>query len=91
MKTKIDTKIMLDTINDSNRIRIIELLSRNEQLCVCDIFERLGLPQNLTSYHLNILRKSGLVESKKEGVKVIYKLNKVKVGNFKRKINKILR
>lgn len=81
----------LNTLSDPNRMRILGILSKNRELCVCEIFEALDLPQNLTSYHLNILRRSGLVNSRKEGVKVIYSINRERVDNLKNLINEVFK
>lgn len=58
---------------DQTRLRIIGLLRAGE-ICVCDIHDSLGLPQPTVSRHLAYLRKSGLVETRKEGLWVHYRL-----------------
>lgn len=63
----------LKLISDENRLKIICLLGRGEK-CVCDIWQELKIPQNLASHHLKTLKDFGLLSSKKEGVKVIYRL-----------------
>ena len=69
-----ETVNFLKIISEENRIKIICIL-RNQDLCVCDIWQHLDLPQNLTSHHLKVLKDFGLVDYKKEGTKVIYSLN----------------
>jgi len=58
---------------DSTRVRILGLLAKGE-LCVCHIHESLRLPQSLVSRHLAYLRRSGLVQTRKEGLWVYYRL-----------------
>jgi ArsR family transcriptional regulator len=58
---------------DPNRIRILGLLSKGE-ICVCHIYESLRLPQSLVSRHLAYLRRAGLVEARKEGLWVHYRI-----------------
>lgn len=53
------------------RIQILELL-RNGERCVCEITPPLGLDQPNISRHLAVLKKEGLLSSRKEGLKVIY-------------------
>ncbi len=72
-------------ISDQNRLRILELLSEKE-LCVCEIYEKLNLAQNLVSHHLKVLSDSGLVSFRKVGKNVYYKLNKKAVDD----LNKLL-
>ena len=47
---------------------------RAGEICVCDIHGSLGLPQPTVSRHLAYLRKSGLVETRKDGLWVHYRL-----------------
>jgi ArsR family transcriptional regulator len=58
---------------DSTRLRILGLLLTGE-VCVCDIHESLKVPQPKASRHLAYLRRSGLVETRKEGLWVHYRL-----------------
>ncbi|HZL82922.1 MAG TPA: metalloregulator ArsR/SmtB family transcription factor [Candidatus Deferrimicrobium sp.] len=53
------------------RIKILRLLRGGEQ-CVCEIERALGIPQNLVSHHLRVLREAGLVSARKEGQFVYY-------------------
>lgn len=53
------------------RIQIMKLL-RNGPLCVCDIIENQHSEQSNTSQHLNVLKSAGLVESRKDGLSVVY-------------------
>jgi len=53
------------------RIKILRLL-RGGELCVCEIERSLGIPQNLVSHHLRVLREAGLVSARKEGQFVHY-------------------
>lgn len=55
------------------RIRILELL-KNGELCVCDIFEELRVEQANTSQHLAVLKKQDILQSRKEGLRVIYSI-----------------
>src|SRR5690349_14464165 len=58
---------------DDNRIRSL-LALRNGELCVCQITELFGLAPSTISKHLSILAQAGLVESRKEGRWIYYKL-----------------
>ena len=64
----------LKAISEENRLKILCLLQKQE-LCVCEIWQILDLPQNLASHHLKVLKDFDLVEYRKEGVKIIYSLN----------------
>jgi ArsR family transcriptional regulator len=58
---------------DPTRVRILGLLASGE-VCVCNLHESLRLSQPLVSRHLAYLRRSGLVETRKEGLWVHYRL-----------------
>lgn len=58
---------------DPTRLRILGLLAGGE-ICVCNIHECLGIPQPTASRHLAYLRRKRLVETRKDGLWVHYKL-----------------
>ena len=58
---------------DPTRLRILSLLSTDE-ICVCHIHASLDVPQPTASRHLAYLRKSGLVEARRDGVWMHYRL-----------------
>ena len=58
---------------DGNRVRVLMFL-RNGELCVCRIMEMLKLAPSTVSAHLNILHRAGLLESRKEGRWIYYRL-----------------
>ena len=58
---------------DDNRTRALMCL-RDGELCVCRIIELLQLAPSTVSKHLDILRRAGLVESRKEGRWIYYRL-----------------
>ncbi len=55
----------LKVIADPKRLRIINLLMEGIQ-CNCEIGDRLGMPRNLISHHLGILREAGLVNLERD-------------------------
>jgi ArsR family transcriptional regulator len=64
---------LFKALADGTRLRILALLQAGE-ICVCDIHGSLGLPQPTVSRHLAYLRKTGLVQGRKEGLWVHYRL-----------------
>ena len=58
---------------DATRLRILGLLLTGE-VCVCHIHESLRIPQPRASRHLAYLRKAGLVETRREGLWIHYRL-----------------
>ena len=66
---------LFKALADRTRLRILALLGNNE-VCVCHIHDSLGLPQPTVSRHLAYLRKSGLVEARRDGVWMHYKVSR---------------
>jgi ArsR family transcriptional regulator len=64
---------LFKALADGTRLRILALLEAGE-ICVCDIHGSLDLPQPTVSRHLAYLRKTGLVQGRKEGLWVHYRL-----------------
>jgi ArsR family transcriptional regulator len=64
---------LLKGLADSTRLRILSLLATGE-VCVCHIHESLKIPQPKASRHLAYLRRAGLVNSRREGLWVYYRL-----------------
>ena len=58
---------------DETRLRILGLLLSGE-VCVCDIHESLKIPQPKASRHLAYLRRSGLVDTRRDGLWIHYRL-----------------
>jgi ArsR family transcriptional regulator len=55
----------MKALSDETRLRILALLAGGES-CVCDIVEVIGVPQNLVSHHLSVLRRAGLVRDRRD-------------------------
>ena len=60
-------------LSDPSRVRMLCAL-RGGELCVCQLIELLGLAPSTVSKHLAILHQADLVESRKKGRWVYYRL-----------------
>ncbi len=67
---------ILSIISQENRLQILCLLNKNNELCVCEIIEILWLKQNLVSHHLMILKNIWLLKRRKDWKQVFYSINK---------------
>ena len=63
-------------LSDINRVKILALLKREEQLCVCEICDTLELSQPLVSRHLKQMREAQLLHAEKSGKWMQYTLAK---------------
>ena len=61
-------------LSDPLRLQILELL-REQELCVCDLCDRLSVSQPKLSFHLKTLKEAALVRSRQEGRWIYYSLN----------------
>jgi DNA-binding transcriptional ArsR family regulator len=55
------------------RLAVIDFLAEGEQ-CVCDIVKHIGAQRSNVSRHLALMLRAGLLQSRKDGLKVIYSL-----------------
>ena len=68
-----EMEVVFKALADTNRLRILGLLLTGE-VCVCHIHESLRISQPKASRHLAYLRKAGLVETRREGLWVHYRI-----------------
>lgn len=70
------TKLTADffkTLSHPVRLKILHTLELGER-CVCEIIEELDIEQSNLSQHLSVLKKQGIIDSRKDGQKVIYRI-----------------
>ena len=68
-----DLMTVIKALADENRVRVLMALGPKE-LCVCQIVELLGLAPSTVSKHMSILKQARLVDSRKEGRWMYYRL-----------------
>ena len=68
-----DMETLFKALADATRLRILGLLLTGE-VCVCDIHESLKIPQPKASRHLAYLRNAGLVDTRRDGLWIHYRL-----------------
>lgn len=69
---------ILRALADPTRLRLVQLLARQSEgqaLCVRALAGRLGISQPAVSQHLAMLRRLGLVQSERRGVRTHYFLD----------------
>jgi ArsR family transcriptional regulator, arsenate/arsenite/antimonite-responsive transcriptional repressor len=65
---------LFKSLADETRLKILWLLMGQEELCVCDVMRTLGITQSKASRHLRYLFNVGLVNDRREGVWMNYRL-----------------
>jgi len=69
---------LFKVLADSTRLRIAILLAVEGETCVCVLAEGLDAPEYKISHHLGIMRSAGVVEARREGTWIYYKLSKTR-------------
>lgn len=74
---------LLKLVSEENRLKLLCLLRQGEH-CVCEIIEHFEMSQSLVSHHLADLKKAGLLEDRKNGRQIFYKLTEygLKITNI---------
>ena len=71
------------------RLGVIEFLKPGEK-CVCEIVEHVGTEISTVSKHLSILKKSGIVKDRREGLKIMYRLTMPCAVDFARCVENVV-
>lgn len=72
------------------RIAVVNFLKDGEQ-CVCDIAQHVGSERSNVSRHLSVMLNAGLLEYRKEGLKVIYRLKTPCILEFFSCVSRVLK
>ena len=72
------------------RLAIIDFLKDGEK-CVCDIARQAGAERSNVSRHLAVMLKAGLVEHRKDGLKMMYSLKTPCIMEFLSCVTNVLR
>jgi len=62
-------------LGDETRQALLRSLLHDGEQCVGCLVERFGLSQPTISHHLSLLKRAGLVTSRKDGKQVLYAIN----------------
>ncbi len=81
---------LFKALADETRLQILWLLMGQEELCVCDIMGVLGITQSKASRHLRYLFNAGLVNDRREGLWMYYRIS-VAFGSREGKLLQVLR
>ncbi|MGC6367652.1 MAG: ArsR/SmtB family transcription factor [Candidatus Marinamargulisbacteria bacterium] len=66
---------LFKALANEDRLKIIQLLIKNEEMCAQDVEKHFFLEQSTTSHHLNTLRRAGITKARKKGRNVYYSIN----------------
>jgi len=70
-----DANLLFDILADESRRKLLILLLRDGERCVCDLYTALNMAQPKASRHLAVMREAGLVTARRDGKWMHYRLN----------------
>lgn len=82
--------IVLKALGQPTRLQILDLLQDGER-CVCEIFPAINQEQANVSKHLSILKQAGILESRKDGLRIIYRIKTPEILNVLTGVSKLLK
>ena len=74
LATSTEVLTSFKALADPLRLQVIDLL-RDQELCVCDLCDRLNVAQSKLSFHLKALKAAQLIRARQEGRWIYYSLN----------------
>ncbi|MFN0151858.1 MAG: ArsR/SmtB family transcription factor [bacterium] len=83
-------ELALKAAADPTRTRVLKLLEAGE-LCVCQVQAVLGLAVSTVSKHLSILKAAGLVEDRRAGKWIAYRLTRADESAYVKPVLAMLR
>ena len=81
---------VLKALGQPTRLQILDLL-RNGERCVCEIFPAINQEQANVSKHLSILKQAGILESRKDGLRILYRIKTPEIFNLLTGTSRILK
>jgi len=81
---------ILKALAQPTRLKILELLRHGEK-CICEIIPAINGEQSNISRHISLMQKSRLIDTRKDGVKVMVKVRDPRVFEILDAINLLLR
>jgi ArsR family transcriptional regulator, arsenate/arsenite/antimonite-responsive transcriptional repressor len=67
---------------DEKRLHLLSILCKEGATCVCDMTEKLDIPQSKLSYHLKILLEAEIILKEKRGTWNYYEINSEVIDNL---------
>lgn len=77
-------------LSDETRIRILKVLLERE-CCVCEVMQALDISQSRASRNLGILENAGFVKSRRDGLWIVYSIDKQTMNSHAASLVEMLR
>ena len=70
---------LLKALSNETRLKLLEFLRHGNEICVCDIEKVFDKTQSTLSRHLKTLTEAGILESRREGNKKLFKVKETQI------------
>lgn len=70
-----DKEMVFKALASSQRLNILSLVLKHDNICAKEISKKLNLSQPDISYHLSKLNQAGILNKTKQGIKYCYDIN----------------
>jgi ArsR family transcriptional regulator, arsenate/arsenite/antimonite-responsive transcriptional repressor len=84
-----DLSLYFRALADRKRFRIVQFLADHEQVRVTELGEHLRLSQPLISWHLRVLRRAGIVKTRRSGREVLCSLNRHALEAYEQRVDEM--
>jgi len=84
-----ELKLLCRAVGDVTRIGVIQYLANHREVTVSDLAATLLLSQPLASWHVRILKRSGILATRKEGRQVYCSLDRRRLAQFQQAIGSL--
>jgi ArsR family transcriptional regulator, arsenate/arsenite/antimonite-responsive transcriptional repressor len=79
---------VLSVLSDKTRQEIISVFANNKELRANDIAKKFSLSRPTVSHHLNLMKKAGVLNARKDGKEIYYSFNKKYVVKLLKSLTK---
>ena len=79
--------MILRALNHKLRQQILKLIDEHQKMTVTEIYVKLRLEQSVASQHLAILRKTNILDTKRDNKFIYYKLNENRIKEISNIVN----
>ena len=75
-----DLAPLFKALGDPIRLRLLSMIASTAEVCVCDLTDAFEVTGATISHHLRVLREAGLVDTRREGTWVHYRIRGEALG-----------
>jgi ArsR family transcriptional regulator, arsenate/arsenite/antimonite-responsive transcriptional repressor len=79
---------LFHALSDETRLELLDRLKDGEQ-CVCELTNAMNAAQSRLSFHLKVLKDAGLVEDRREGRWMYYRLSPHAIEELEELVNSL--